>query len=133
MQIPLFPEQASTISTEVDQLLYFLVAVSVFFTLLIFAAIFYFAIRYRRRSENEMPEHVHTGLTLEILWTVIPFGLTMIMFTWGASIFFRESRPPDDAMQPCRFTSSENSGCGSCSTWKGSAKSTNCTFRSAAP
>jgi len=48
MQIPLFPEQASSISVEVDRLLYFLVAVSVFFTLLIFLAIFYFAVRYRR-------------------------------------------------------------------------------------
>ena len=97
MQIPLFPEQASSISTEVDHLLYFLVAVSVFFTLLIFAAIFYFAIKYRRRSENELPQDVHGGLTLEIVWTVIPFGLTMIMFAWGASIFFTESRPPADA------------------------------------
>ena len=99
MQIPLFPEQASTISVEVDRLLYFLVAVSVFFTLLIFAAIFYFAIRYRRRSETELPRHVHSGLTLEVVWTVIPFGITMVMFAWGASIFFTESRPPDDAMQ----------------------------------
>src|SRR5579885_2148643 len=99
MQIPLFPEQASTISVEVDQLLYFLLAVSVFFTVLIFAAIFYFAIKYRRRSEAELPSSVHTGLTLEVVWTVIPFGLTMIMFAWGASIFFKESRPPDNAMQ----------------------------------
>lgn len=99
MQIPLFPEQASSISVEVDRLLYFLVAVSVFFTLLIFLAIFYFAVRYRRRSETELPSMVHSGLTLEILWTVIPFGITMIMFAWGASIFFTESRPPDDAMQ----------------------------------
>ena len=30
---------------------------------------------------------------------MIPFGLTMVMFTWGASIFFTDSRPPDDAMQ----------------------------------
>ena len=98
-QLPLFPEQASSISVEVDHLLYFLLAVSVFFTVLIFAAIFYFAIRYRRRSELELPQAVHTGWTLEIVWSVIPFGLTMIMFGWGASIFFTESRPPDDAMQ----------------------------------
>jgi cytochrome c oxidase subunit 2 len=99
MQIPLFPVEASTISTDVDHLLFFLIAVSAFFTVLIFAAIFYFAIRYRRRSNDEIPESGHTGLTLEIVWTVIPFGLTMIMFTWGASIFFKESRPPDNAMQ----------------------------------
>jgi cytochrome c oxidase subunit 2 len=73
-------------------------AVAVFFTVLIFACIFYFAIRYRRRSEQELPRVFHTGLTLEILWTVIPFGLTMIMFSWGASIFFKESRPPNNAM-----------------------------------
>src|SRR5438477_3275196 len=97
--LPLFPEQASTIAPEVDHLLYFLLTVAVFFTLLIFGAIFYFAIRYRRRSEYEVPHVIHGGMTLEILWTVIPFGLTMVMFTWGAAVFFDQSRPPDDALQ----------------------------------
>ena len=51
-EFQLFPVQASTLAPEVDHLLYFLLAVTVFFTLLIFGAIFYFAIRYRRRSEQ---------------------------------------------------------------------------------
>src|SRR5215469_16626542 len=97
--LPLFPEQASTIAPEVDHLLYFLLAVATFFTLLIFGSILYFAIRYRRRSEQELPRVMHTGMALEILWTVVPFGLTMIMFTWGASVFFNQSRPPDDSLQ----------------------------------
>lgn len=97
--LPLFPEQASTLAPEVDHLLYFLLAVAVFFTLLIFGAIFYFAIRYRRRSEQELPHVQHTGYALEIVWSVIPFGLTMVMFTWGAAIFFKGSRPPDNALQ----------------------------------
>jgi cytochrome c oxidase subunit 2 len=97
-KLPLFPEQASTFAPDVDHLLFFLLAVAVFFTVVIFGAIFYFAIRYRRRSEQELPRHVHTGMALEIIWSVIPFGLTMIMFTWGAAIFFKESRPPDDAL-----------------------------------
>ena len=83
----------------VDHLLYFLLGVTVFFTLLIFLSIFYFAIRYRRRSEAELPGPVHGGLPLEITWTVIPFLLTMIMFVWGASVFFYLSRPPTDAQQ----------------------------------
>ena len=95
----LFPDQASTFAPEVDHLLYFLLTVTVFFTLLIFGAIFYFAIRYRRRSERELPHVQHGGYTLEIIWSVIPFGLTMVMFTWGAAIFFNQSRPPDNAMQ----------------------------------
>jgi cytochrome c oxidase subunit 2 len=94
----LFPEQASTIAPEVDHLLYFLLAVAVFFSLAIFCSIFYFAIRYRRRSDNELPRAIHGGMALEILWSVIPFGLTMVMFTWGASIYFNESRPPDNAL-----------------------------------
>src|SRR6185295_18621400 len=95
----LFPVQASTLAPEVDHLLYFLLAITTFFTLLIFGSIFYFAIRYRRRSERELPHVAHTGYTLEILWSVIPFGLTMVMFTWGASIFFTASKPPNDAIQ----------------------------------
>src|SRR5215471_13856448 len=99
-EFQLFPVQASTYAPEVDHLLYFLLTVTVFFTLLIFGAIFYFAIRYRRRSEHELPYMPpHAGYTLEIVWSVIPFGLAMVMFTWGASLFFDASRPPDDAMQ----------------------------------
>jgi cytochrome c oxidase subunit 2 len=94
----LFPVQASTFAPDVDHLLYFLLAVAVFFSLAIFCSIFYLAIRYRRRSENELPRPIHGGMALEILWSVIPFGLTMVMFTWGASIYFNESRPPDNAL-----------------------------------
>jgi cytochrome c oxidase subunit 2 len=99
MGLRLFPEQASTFAPQVDHLLYFLLAVAVFFTVGIFSAIAYFAIRYRRRSDRELPRPVHGGLPLEIAWSVIPFGLTMVMFTWGASIYFKESRPPDNALR----------------------------------
>jgi cytochrome c oxidase subunit 2 len=99
MPLRLFPEQASTFAPQVDHLLYFLLAVAVFFTAGIFTAIAYFAIRYRRRSDRELPRAVHGGLPLEIAWSVIPFGLTMVMFTWGASVYFKESRPPDNALR----------------------------------
>jgi cytochrome c oxidase subunit II len=95
--LPLFPEQASNFASEVDHLYYFFVAVTAFFSIGIFLAIFIFAVKYRRRSANEIPVTTHTGMLLEVLWSVIPFGLTMIMFGWGASIFFKESRPPDNA------------------------------------
>jgi cytochrome c oxidase subunit II len=97
--ISLMPEQAATISPQVDHLMYFLMTVAVFFTLLIFFSIAYFATRYRRRSEAELPAEEHGGLALEITWSVIPLGLTMVMFTWGASLFMKMSRPPDDALQ----------------------------------
>jgi cytochrome c oxidase subunit 2 len=95
---PLIPEQASTIAPGVDLLYYFLSAVSIFFSLLIFSAIFYFAIRYRRRSDTEIPKPIHGSTALEIFWSAVPFCIVMVMFGWGASLYFTNSRAPEGAM-----------------------------------
>jgi cytochrome c oxidase subunit 2 len=97
--IPLFPDQASNFATSVDSLYAFLVAVTAFFSLLIAVLIVYFAVKYRRRSEDFIPGPVHGGIALEIIWSVIPLGLSMVMFAWGAQIFFHQSKPPADAME----------------------------------
>jgi cytochrome c oxidase subunit 2 len=96
---PLFPEQASTMAARVDALFFFLIAVSVFFVALIFLVILVFAVKYRRRADDERPEPIEGKLWLEVLWSVIPFGLTMVMFVWGALIFFDIYNPPDDALE----------------------------------
>jgi cytochrome c oxidase subunit 2 len=96
---PLFPNQASTMATQVDGLFFFLVGVSVFFAALIFIVIIVFAVKYRRRSENEQPQEIHSDLRLEILWTVIPLGLTLVMFVWGAKLFFIINDPPANSLE----------------------------------
>ena len=96
---PLFPQQASTLAGRVDELFYFLVGVSVFFAALICILIVVFAIKYRRRDENERPPAILGNLRLEILWTTIPLALTMIMFVWGAKVYFVTFYPPDDALE----------------------------------
>ena len=97
--LPLFPQQASTVAKDVDALFYFLMGVSAFFALLIAVLLIFFAIRYRRRSATDRPHAIEGALQLELLWTIIPFGLTMIMFAWSASIFVKLQRPPDNAIQ----------------------------------
>jgi amino acid transporter len=97
--LPLFPEQASTVAGEVDALYFFVVAVSVFFATLIAALLIVFSIRYRRRSEDELPTPMHGSLPLELLWTIVPFCISMVFFFWGASVFLTLSRPPDDALE----------------------------------
>jgi cytochrome c oxidase subunit II len=98
----LFPEQASAIAASVDGLYAYLVILSAFFSLLIGFLVVFFAIKYRRK-DNTVPtpvdEHSIAGLLLEITWSVIPLGLTMVMFAWGASIYFSESRPPADSLE----------------------------------
>jgi len=66
----------------------------VFFSVLIFGLIFFFAIKYRRRSKDEIPPQIEGNLALEIIWTVIPAGLCVVMFVWASGLFFRNSRPP---------------------------------------
>jgi cytochrome c oxidase subunit 2 len=96
--MPLLPERASSYAGEVDALFYFIVAVTVFFTVAVSAALVFFAIRYRRRSDAERPKEIHGSLVLELTWTLVPLGIVVVMFVWGAKVFFHMNRPPDDAM-----------------------------------
>jgi cytochrome c oxidase subunit 2 len=96
---PLFPEAASTISGGVDALYLFMVATSVFFSVLIFGAIFYFAMRYRRRTLEEIPKPIHGNMALEIAWSVGPFLLLLLMFGWGTTVFFSNFHPPEGATE----------------------------------
>jgi cytochrome c oxidase subunit II len=95
---PLFPEQASVIASEVDAVFLFLVGVTVFFSVGIATTLVVFAVKYRRRSELDRPEEIEGSLALELTWSVIPFLLTVVMFVWGARVFFHMNRTPDDAM-----------------------------------
>jgi cytochrome c oxidase subunit 2 len=95
---PLFPETASTIASSVDALYFFLLAVTAVFSLLIAGLIVYYAVRYRRRSPKDIGQTIHTSYALEITWTVIPLAITMVIFVWGAKIFFAMSTPPAETL-----------------------------------
>ena len=69
-----------------------------FFSLLIAGLIVFYAVKYRRRDPDSVGARIHGGLALEITWTVIPFVITMVIFVWGASVFFAMSRPPDETL-----------------------------------
>jgi len=55
-------------------------------------------VRYRRRDPNAIGEAIQGGLALEITWTVVPFLLTMVIFVWGASVYFAMAHPPDETL-----------------------------------
>ena len=96
--LPLFPDAASTMAGRVDALYFYLLAVSAFFTALIFVTLVIFAVKYRR-SHHPTPVPIEGSLPLEIAWSVIPLGLAMVMFVWGASVFFSMNRPPRGALE----------------------------------
>jgi cytochrome c oxidase subunit 2 len=93
------PEAASTLAGETDALLLFLLAVSLFFALLIAGLIVYFMVRYRRRAGVDHDPLAKGSLVLEGMWTAVPFALTMVIFFWGASLYAKLRTAPADAMQ----------------------------------
>jgi cytochrome c oxidase subunit II len=99
IQIPFFPEQASNFAFEVDLFYLFLFALTGFFTVLIGVAALYFLIKYRRRSQGEVPEQIEGHLKLEIAWTVIPFVISMFIFAWGAKLYYQMYTDPKDALE----------------------------------
>ena len=96
---PFFPEQASAQAAQVDGIYFFMLAVTAFFSLLIAGLVVVFAVKYRRRHKDEVGADIHGSLALELLWTIIPFMITMVMFVWGAKVFFDIYRPPAGAME----------------------------------
>src|SRR5665213_3063328 len=93
--LSIFPPRASAMAGELDALYTFLLVVSATMTALIFFLVFFFAVKYRRRSPNDpMPKPIHSSIPLEIIWTVIPFGFMLIMFAWGTKMYYNEYTPP---------------------------------------
>jgi len=96
---PFQPDQASTIAKSVDQLYFFLTAVTLFFTGLIFSVIFYFMIKYRRRSPDERPKAIEGSFPLEVLWTAIPTVIVALIFVWSSTLYFRNAEPPKGSLE----------------------------------
>ena len=97
--LPLFPDSASTLAPEVDAVYFFGVGVAIFFSILVALLVLYFAVRYRRRHADEVGQPERTITWLEVTWSVIPFLILMVMFAWGAKVFFIAFRPPSDAVE----------------------------------
>ena len=94
----LFPEAASTMAGRIDGLYFFLVAMTTFATAGVCAALIYFCIRYRRKSDVKSVQ-IEGSIPLEIFWSAVPFLLWVGIFVWGAKIYLEVNTPPSEGMQ----------------------------------
>ncbi|MGH9631847.1 MAG: cytochrome c oxidase subunit II [Bryobacteraceae bacterium] len=97
--LPLFPESASTMSGQVDALYLFLVALTAVVSGMIFLSVLVFAIKYKRRTPYEVPQPVEGSLPLELTWSIIPLLIGLIIFAWGAKVYFDLALPPENATE----------------------------------
>jgi len=96
--IPIFPDQASTFAKDVDALYFFILATCAFFAVGVAIAVIYFGIRYHKTHDGEIGARIEGSLPLELLWSVIPTIIAMVMFGWGATVYYHLRRPPAEAM-----------------------------------
>jgi cytochrome c oxidase subunit 2 len=96
--IHLWPEQASTMAGKADALYLFLVGNTIFFTVLVAAMVIGFSIKYRK-SKNPVATQIEGSVPLEIFWSAVPLGISMVIFVWSAILYFDYMRPPRDAME----------------------------------
>lgn len=95
----MLPPARSTVAAETDALFHFINITSIFLLIGITIAIIYFAIKYRRRSEDDVTPVITHNNKLEITWSVIPLILVLIVFSWGWRGYMTLVTVPDDAYE----------------------------------
>jgi cytochrome c oxidase subunit 2 len=97
--LPLFPEQASEHAGKVDDLFFFILAVTGGVGLLVTVLLLAFAARYRRRTAEDRTLRITGFPLLEWGWTLAPLLPFAVMFGWGLSTYSDNLRPPPDAYE----------------------------------
>lgn len=94
--MPIIP-QASSAAGSVDSVFLFILALSVAVLFLITAAMIYFVLRYNRKRHPKGVD-IEGKAWIEILWTVIPTVLFVVMFVYGWTNFRYMREVPREAM-----------------------------------
>ncbi len=89
---------ASNLSGNVDKAFIFIFAVSIFFIIALTAFMIWTVIKFNRKKGKEAQQFTHNN-TLEVIWTVIPIIIVLVMFWYGWKGFKPMRTVPSDAMQ----------------------------------
>jgi len=89
---------ASNFVEGVDFSMYLILGISVFFLVGITVVMVYFLFRYSKKN-NPVATNIAHNTYLEVIWTVIPTILVLIMFWYGWTGYKPMLTAPDDAME----------------------------------
>ncbi len=89
---------ASNFVGKVDTAFMFIIGVSLLFLVGLTALMIYFIVKYNRKK-NKRATQIEGSLRLELLWTIVPTILVLIMFYFGWAGWKPMTEPPDDAFE----------------------------------
>ncbi len=90
--------QASNFVQGVDRAFLVILGISFFFLIGLTVVMLVFVYKYNKKRHPK-PTQIEGSLKLELLWTLIPFALTMLMFYIGWAGWNPMNKPPKDAME----------------------------------
>lgn len=90
--------QASNFVKGVDTAFILILGISFFFLIALTVVMIYFIYKYNNKR-HPVATQIHGSTTLEIVWTVIPFILTLVMFYYGWAGWKPMQKAPEDAME----------------------------------
>nr|NQU92204.1 cytochrome c oxidase subunit II [Bacteroidota bacterium] len=89
---------ASNFAEGVDLAFYVIIGISVFFLVGITAVMIYFVFKYNKKRHPKADTSITGSVKLEIIWTVIPTILVLVMFYFGWAGFAPMRDVPEDAI-----------------------------------
>jgi cytochrome c oxidase subunit 2 len=93
------PEQGTDIAKQVDSLYGFLLVVSFISCAILIGGMIYFAIKYKRKSQNDKTPYITHDTRLEVLWSVVPLIIFLFVFAWGWVVYHDMRTMPKDALE----------------------------------
>lgn len=90
--------QASNFVQGVDTAFIVILAISFIFLIGLTVVMIYFLYKYNRKR-NPVATQIEGSTKLEIIWTVVPFIITMVMFYYGWAGWHNMHKPPKDSME----------------------------------
>lgn len=97
--IPRILAGASTVANDIDLHFWAITSVAVFFSLLIAVGIVTLGVKYRQGAKADRSRPPQYNVPIELAWTIIPLGIAMGIFVWSASLYFRQAKVPEGALE----------------------------------
>ena len=91
-------ETAATHAERVDGAFYLIYYLAACFFVLVIGTMITFCIRYRRRSEDQRSRPVEGSRRLQLLWSIAPALLLLVIFLWGFRDWVGLNVPPEGAL-----------------------------------
>src|ERR687892_2770571 len=91
------PEDVSTFGQEIDSLFYLIYYITAATFILVTVLMLVFLVMYRQR-EGRRATYTHGNTTLEIIWTVVPAAILIVLSFMSVSTWAKVKRevPPTD-------------------------------------